>query len=330
MKFKISVIILCVLIPGAFLLDLSVGNADISFSTIFKNEVAYNLMVNYRLPKTLAAVLAGVSLSASGLLLQELFRNPLADPSVLGITSASGLGVAVVIFLSSVLGWGGWINNPWMICMASFTGALLALLLIVLFASKLSSTSALIIIGMMIAGFSAALIGIMQFFAPSDKIKTYLVWTFGSMSGLSWIQVLIFSLAVLFGIFLSVFTLKGISGMRLGENYAHTMGINIKKTRWLILISSAVLTASATAFVGPVAFMGLAVPHICRMVFRETQIVKLYILVIFTGIFLTLVFAWLAQVFPNGSLPINIITSLIGAPIVMSIILNRSRYQWND
>ena len=330
MKFKISVIILCVLIPGAFLLDLSVGNADISFSTIFKNEVAYNLMVNYRLPKTLAAVLAGVSLSASGLLLQELFRNPLADPSVLGITSASGLGVAVVIFLSSVLGWGGWINNPWMICMASFAGALLALLLIVLFASKLSSTSALIIIGMMIAGFSAALIGIMQFFAPSDKIKTYLVWTFGSMSGLSWIQVLIFSLAVLFGIFLSVFTLKGISGMRLGENYAHTMGINIKKTRWLILISSAVLTASATAFVGPVAFMGLAVPHICRMVFRETQIVKLYILVIFTGIFLTLVFAWLAQVFPNGSLPINIITSLIGAPIVMSIILNRSRYQWND
>jgi len=330
LKFKISVIILCVLIPGAFLLDLSVGNADISFSTIFKNEVAYNLMVNYRLPKTLAAVLAGVSLSASGLLLQELFRNPLADPSVLGITSASGLGVAVVIFLSSVLGWGGWINNPWMICMASFAGALLALLLIVLFASKLSSTSALIIIGMMIAGFSAALIGIMQFFAPSDKIKTYLVWTFGSMSGLSWIQVLIFSLAVLFGIFLSVFTLKGISGMRLGENYAHTMGINIKKTRWLILISSAVLTASATAFVGPVAFMGLAVPHICRMVFRETQIVKLYILVIFTGIFLTLVFAWLAQVFPNGSLPINIITSLIGAPIVMSIILNRSRYQWND
>jgi len=118
--------------------------------------------------------------------------------------------------------------------------------------------------------------------------------------------------------------------MRLGENYAHTMGVSIKKTRWLILISSAVLTASATAFVGPVAFIGLAVPHICRMVFRETQIIKLYVLVILTGIFLMLTFSWLAQVFPNGSLPINIITSLIGAPIVMSIILNRSRYQWND
>lgn len=114
--------------------------------------------------------------------------------------------------------------------------------------------------------------------------------------------------------------------MRLGENYAQTMGINIKKTRWLILISSAILTASATAFVGPVAFIGLAVPHICRMVFKKTQIVGLYILVVLLGIFLMLLFSWIAQLFPSGSLPINIITSLIGAPIVMSIVLNQKRF----
>src|SRR5690606_27423939 len=134
---------------------------------------------------------------------------------------------------------------------------------------------------------------------------------------------------VVFGILVSAFTLKGISGMRLGENFAHTMGVNIKKTRWLILISTAVLTASATAFVGPVAFIGLAIPHICRILFKRTAIVQLYLLVVLTGIFSMLLFSWIAQIFPHGNLPINIITSLIGAPIVMSILLNRSKYHWN-
>lgn len=330
LKFKLSVLILILLIAFAFILNLQIGNADISISDIFNDETAHNLIINYRLPKTIAAVLAGIALPVSGLLLQELFRNPLADPSVLGITSASGLGVAIVIFLSSIFGLNELLNNSWLLCLASFLGAMVALLLIVFFSSRLNSTSALIIIGMMIAGFSSALIGIMQFFAPSEKIKTYLMWTFGSMSGLSWTQISVFGISVLAGILISILTLKGISGMRLGENYAHTMGINIKKTRWLILISSAILTASATAFVGPVAFIGLAVPHICRMVFRKTDIVKLYSLVFLTGIFLMLLFSWIAQIFPTGSLPINIITSLIGAPIVMSIILNRNKFQWDD
>lgn len=111
------------------------------------------------------------------------------------------------------------------------------------------------------------------------------MWTFGSVSGLSWSQIFVFSITTLFGLMISIFTLKGISGLRLGENYAYSMGINVKKTRWLILVSSAVLTASATAFVGPIAFIGLAIPHICRIAFRQTEVVKLYILVILLGIF---------------------------------------------
>lgn len=325
LKFKFSVTLLLILIFTAFVLNLQIGTASISIFEVNDSEVAHNLILNYRLPKTIAALLAGIALPISGLLLQELFRNPLADPSVLGITSASGLGVAMVIFLASVLGFGSWMNNSWIICLASFCGALLALLIIVFFSSKLNSTTSLIIIGIMLAGFSAALIGIMQFFAPSEKIKSYIMWTFGSMSGLSWSQISVFALSVLAGISISVFTFKGISGMRLGENYAHTMGISIRKTRWLILISSAILTASATAFVGPVAFIGLAVPHICRMFFKRTQIVELYLLVILLGVFLMLLFSWIAQLFPSGSLPINIITSLIGAPIVMSIVLNRNK-----
>lgn len=311
------------------MLNLNIGNADVSFLDISNSEIAYNLIINYRLPKTIAAILAGIALPVSGLLLQELFRNPLADPSVLGITSASGLGVATVIFILSVFGFDSWINNSWFICLASFVGAMLALVVIVFFSLRLRSTVALIIIGMMLAGFSAALIGVMQFFAPSDKIKSYIMWTFGSMSGLSWSQISVFGASVVTGIVISIFTLRGISGLRLGENYAHTMGINIRKTRWLILIASAILTASTTAFVGPVAFIGLAVPHICRILFKRTQVLQLYVLVILLGILMMLLFSWIAQLFPSGSLPINIITSLVGAPIVMSIVLNKSKTGWN-
>ncbi len=330
MKFKFIILTLLVLILGMFFLNLNLGNADVSIFDFSQNEIARKLILDYRLPKTIAALLAGIALPVSGLLLQELFRNPLADPSVLGITSASGLGVAVVIFLSATLGLSSFLNNPWLLCLASFCGAMLGLIIIVFFSSRINSTAALIIVGMMIAGLASAMIGILQFFAPSEKIKTFLIWTFGSMSGLSWTQIGVFSLMVLLGILISLFTLKGISGLRLGENYAHTMGINIQKTRWLILISSAILTASATAFVGPVAFIGLAIPHICRIVFRRTEISKLLTLVVLTGIFSMLLFLWISQVFPNGNLPINIITSLIGAPIVMSILLNRNQYNWNE
>jgi iron complex transport system permease protein len=313
-----------------FFLNLNVGNADVSLLDWNSNDSAKKLIWDFRMPKAIAAILTGIALPISGLLLQELFRNPLADPSVLGITSASGLGVALVIFLSGVLGFFGFINSPWMLCLASILGALLGLLLIVFFSSRLSSTSGLIIIGMMIAGFSSAIIGILQFFAPSDKIKTYLLWTFGSITGLTWSQILVYFIMVSAGILISMFTLKGISGLRLGENYAHTMGISIPKTRWMILISSAILTASATAFVGPIAFIGLAIPHICRIVFKETKILGLYTLVFLLGIFSMLLFAWISQIFPSGSLPINILTSLIGAPIVMSIILHKSKFQWNE
>lgn len=330
LRFSISIIILIIFIIALIFLNLSVGNADISLWDWNSNETARKLIFDFRLPKTLAAILTGIALPISGLLLQELFRNPLADPSVLGITSASGLGVAMVIFLAGIFGFFGMVNNPWILSLASFIGAFLGLALIVFFSSKLNSTSGLIIIGMMIAGFSSAIIGILQFFAPSEKIKTYLLWTFGSISGLNWSQVGVYSSMVMFGLVISVFSLKGISGLRLGENYAHTMGISIAQTRWKILISSAILTASATAFVGPIAFIGLAIPHICRIGFKETNIHRLFVLVIILGVFSMLFFAWISQIFPGGSLPINILTSLIGAPIVMSIILQKSKFQWNE
>jgi len=330
LNFTLKVTLLLLLIVFAFVLNLNEGNSNVTLWDYSNNEITQNLILNYRLPKTIATILVGISLPLSGLMLQELFRNPLADPSVLGISSASGLGVAIVIFLSSILGFTGFLNSAWLLCVSAMMGAGLALLLIMYFSSKINSTSALIVIGFMIAGFSSALIGVMQFFAPSEKIKSYLIWSFGSISGLSWEQIGVFFSLTLIGILISIFSLKGIAGLRLGENYAHSMGINVKQTRWLILLSTAILTATATAFVGPIAFIGLAVPHICRMIFKEMNVIKLYVLVCLVGILLMLIFSWIAQLFPTGSLPINIITSLIGAPIVISIIWQQFKNRMYD
>ncbi len=311
-----------------FILSLSVGKVPISFAEIsnvfFGNsdEMITNLVVNFRLPKSITALLVGISLPISGFLMQELFKNPLADPSVLGITSMASLGVGIVIFLFSIIGLNQYLNNPWITIIASFIGAIVALILVVAFSFRVKSSSSLVILGFMLAGLAGALIGMMQYFAPSDKIKSFLVWGFGSLSGMSWEQIAIFALFVFCGIVLSLFTLRGITALLLGDKYAQSLGINIKKLRFVILIATALLTASATAFAGPIGFVGLAIPHICRTLLKTGDMRILYRWILVSGIFFMILFSILTEVFPFGTLPINIITALFGAPIVISILLN--------
>lgn len=327
MKEKGLFLTMCLLTLLVFAVSLTVGKVSIPFSELVHptNELTYNLVYNFRLPKSLTAVLIGLSLPVAGFLLQELFKNPLADPSVLGVTSLSGLGVAVVIFLFSVLGLEHWFNNSWLIISAAFAGALVALLLIGSFAYRVRSTASLIILGFMLSGLASALIGVMQYFAPSEKIKSYLIWGFGSIAGLSWEQLAVFFCCVVVGIIISLFTLKGITALLLGEKYAQSLGINLKKQRYLILGVTALLTASATAFAGPIAFIGLAIPHLCRSVLKTGNMAMLYRWILITGIFTMLFFSIIVEIFPFGTLPINIITSLFGAPVVISILLSNQQ-----
>ena len=328
MKEKPLFFVLIILTFLLFILSLSVGKVSISFTEIFQvilgnqDEMTTNLVLNFRLPKSITAILVGISLPISGFLMQELFKNPLADPAVLGITSMASLGVGIVIFLFSLLCLDLYLNNPWITILASFVGAVLALLIVIVFSFRVKSASSLVILGFMLAGLSGALIGMMQYFAPSEKIKAYLIWGFGSLSGLSWEQLCIFALFVLSGIIISLFTLRGITALLLGERYAQSLGINIKKLRFIILISTALLTASATAFAGPIGFIGLAIPHICRTLLKTGNMRVLYRWVVVSGIFFMLLFSILTEIFPFGTLPINIITALFGAPIVISILLN--------
>lgn len=311
-----------------FIISLGVGKADIQFTEIIQallfnsNEINQQLVLDFRLPKSITACLVGIALPIAGFLMQELFKNPLADPSVLGVTSMASLGVAFVIFLFSLMGLDSYLNNPWLIIIASFLGSIIALLLILTFASRVKSSSSLVILGFMLSGLAGAVIGTMQYFSSSEKIKSFLVWGFGSLSGLTWDQVGIFAAIVAIGVILSIFTLRGITALLLGEFYARSLGINVKQLRILILISTALLTAAATAFTGPIGFIGLAIPHICRSVLKTGDMKKLYRWIIVSGIFFTLLFSILTEIFPFGTLPINIITSLIGAPIVISILLN--------
>ena len=311
-----------------FIASLSVGKVSISFNEIYhvffgtSDEMINNLVLNFRLPKSITALLVGISLPISGFLMQELFKNPLADPSVLGITSMASLGVGVVIFLFSIIGLDQYLNNPWITIIASFLGAITALLIVIVFSFRVKSAASLVILGFMISGLSGALIGMMQYFAPSDKIKAFLIWGFGSLSGLSWQQISIFALFVLSGIIVSLFSLRGITALLLGERYAQSLGINIKKLRFIILIATALLTASATAFAGPIGFIGLAIPHNCRTLLKTGDMRVLYRWIFVSGIFFMLLFSILTEIFPFGTLPINIITALFGSPIVISILLN--------
>ena len=328
MKEKLLFIGAWLLIVGLFLLSLSVGKVAISTAeiiTVFtgsSDEVISNLVFHYRLPKTIAALLVGIALPISGFMMQELFKNPLAEPSVLGITSMSSLGVGCVIFLFSIFGFEHYLNSPWLIILASLIGSFVALSLILSFSSRVKSSASLVILGFMLSGLTGALIGMMQYLAPSDQIKSFMMWGYGSLSGLSWEQISVFALFITFGIVFSLFALKGITALVLGEKYAATMGINVKQLRILLLISTGILTAGATAFTGPIGFIGLVIPHLCRSILKTGNIVRLYQWILTSGILTMLAFSILTDLFPYGTLPINIITSLIGAPIVISILLN--------
>lgn len=310
-----------------FMISIVVGKADLMISdylSIFhsSDEMVSNLILNFRLPKSITAILVGIALPIAGFLMQELFKNPLAEPSVLGVTSMSSLGVGIVVFLFSIIGLTQYLNHPWIIIIASFIGAFAALILILSFAQRIKSSASLIILGFMMSGLTVALISLMQYFAPSEQIKQFLMWGFGTLSGLTWSQILIFAFCVTLGLMLTTKTLKGIVALNFGEKYAQTMGIHLKSLRMTILIASALLTSAATAFTGPIGFIGLVIPHLCRSVLKTSNIFLLLKWIIISGMNTMLFFLILTEIFPFGTLPINIITSLIGAPIVISILLN--------
>jgi iron complex transport system permease protein len=282
------------------------------------------IVLQSRLPQAITALLAGSALAVSGLMLQTLFRNPLAGPSILGISDGANLGVAIVMLWAGVsIG----INISAVI--AAFAGALVVLALILYFSSKVRNNVLVLIIGMMIGYLASSGISILNALAPSESIRSYVIWGLGSFSNVSYSQIPFYSITVLIGLAFAILLIKPMNIILLGENYASNLGIHVKRTRIFIMVITGFLTAIVTAFCGPVSFIGLAVPHIARMILRTSNQQFLLPATLLSGAAIAL-FCNLLTTFPFGKtlLPLNAVTPLLGAPVILYVILNRKNLHY--
>lgn len=326
---------LVILLILSFFLDIIYGSISIPFnevwSSIFYGTASKNswifIVQEYRLPKAIAAILVGMGLSVSGLFMQTLFRNPLAGPYVLGLTSGSSLGVAFLIMGAGLIpGIAGLLSSSIGITLASCIGCALVLLAVILVGNRLRDTNGILIVGLMFSSFSSAIVGILSWFGNAEQLQKFTFWSMGNLGNLSWQSLGILGFCTFLGLLISLFCIKSLDALLLGENYARSLGVPIKTTRNLILIATSILAGSITAFAGPIAFIGLAVPHFCRMLFKTSKHAILFIGCMLCGAILMLLCDLISQ-WPNSDviLPINAITSLIGAPVVIGLILKKRK-----
>lgn len=325
--FWMGLLVICL-----FILNLSIGSVSIPFLQILKvlsgsaaEKVAWeHIILEFRLPKALTALVAGSALACSGLQMQTLFRNPLAGPFVLGISSGASLGVALVVMAGAIFGGGMWVYSQNMVIIAATSGAALVMLLVVLVSGKVQDGMTLLIIGLMFGSLASAVVSILQFFSEAEQVQAFLIWTFGSLAGTTWGELSLLLPVSILGLSLSLFLAKPLNALLLGERYAESMGVSLKSTRLWIILATSVLTGGVTAFCGPIAFVGLSVPHLTRLLVPTADHRKLLPAVMLGGAILLLGCDILAQM-PGSEkvLPINVVTSLIGAPVVIWLIVRR-------
>jgi iron complex transport system permease protein len=321
-------IALSLLAIGLFLADLAWGSIHISLSEIISvffgkgaEGINSEILLNFRLPKAITAVLAGASLSVAGLMMQTLFRNPLADPYILGVSSGASLGVALVMMAAAFLPV-AFVSSGWALIAAAIIGASIVLVLVVGVSFKVNNAVSLLIVGIMFGTIASSFVSVLQNFSNPDAIKLFVMWTFGSLSAVTWNYMTVLLPVVLIGLGMAFYLQKKLDGLLLGENYARGLGISITKTRFLIVLATGLLAGGITAFTGPIAFVGVAIPHIARGVFRTSLHRILLPACVLLGASLLLICDIISQM-PTYTLPINTISALFGAPIIIWIILKR-------
>jgi len=336
MTDRLKFICMFLLIIVFFFLNIVVGTIAIplndAFSILFGNDqqpqVWQNIILKSRLPQALTAMVAGAGLAISGLQMQTVFSNPLAGPSVLGISNGASLGVAFVVLATGSIGGValsslGAVGNA-AISLAAIFGAMSVMALIVYVSQKVQGNATLLIIGVMIGYVATAIIGVLKYFSNEEDIRAYVVWGLGSFSRVSGNQMELFVVLMLILIPLSMLTVKTLNILLLGEQYARNLGLNIKRARLLVIGCSSILVAIVTAYCGPIMFLGLAVPHLCRAIWRTSDHRVLMPATMLTGTALALICNLIARM-PGfeGALPINSVTALIGAPVVAMVLFRR-------
>lgn len=330
--FSILIFILAVFI----ILDLITGTVHIPVSELLSlifggsgnDKTSAAILFEFRIPKTIAALLAGSALSVSGLQMQTIFRNPLAGPDVLGVSSGASLGVALVVmgfgglFVSSDYGFTG----NWIQIISAWVGAGIVLFLIMIVSLRVRDIMTILILGILFGSAIGSLVSILQYFSPQSMLKAFVIWSMGNLGSLTGIQLKVLSISLLAGFLINIFTLKPLNILMLGETYSKSMGIPIKRTRLLVFISTSLLSGSITAFCGPVAFVGIAVPHLARFIFNTANHYILVPASIILGSILMLSADIVSQLPGSGMiLPINSVTAILGIPVVIWVIISNKR-----
>lgn len=310
-----------------FLSDLAFGSISISLREIatvfFGNGDGINaeILLNFRLPKAITAILTGTALSVAGLMMQTLFRNPLAEPYILGVSSGASLGVALVTMASGFLP-AFLMNSGWAMILAAVFGGAFVLMLVLGVSFRIQNAVSLLIVGIMFGTIAGAIVSVMQNFSNPDAIKLFIMWTFGSLSAVTWTYMQALLPIVLLGLIMAILLHKRLDILLLGENYARGLGISVIQTRFYIILATGLLAGGITAFTGPIAFVGVAIPHIARGIFKTSTHKILIPAVMLCGACLLLICDIISQI-PTYTLPINTISSLFGAPIILWIILKK-------
>lgn len=338
--FVSYILLLIVAIVIVFFANLFVGSVKIPFQAIIDiltggeavKKSWEHIILEVRLPQAITALFTGGGIAVAGLLLQTAFRNPLADAGILGISAGAGLGVAIVILL-----FGGIIGNnvgfdlsiSMTVVAGAFVGAALILLIIIGFASIVKNNIMLLIIGIMVGYLTSSVISLLKYWSTSEQVFSYMIWGMGDFSGVSMEQLPFYCITVSIGLILAVVLVKPLNALLLGDRYAANLGVNIKKVRFLLLLCAGILTAVTTAYCGPISFIGLAVPHIARLMLGTSNHKSLLPVTILIGTFMALL-CNLISVIPGsaGLIPLNAITPIFGAPVIIYVIVNQKKIQY--
>lgn len=321
--FVINLLLGSVSIPAGAIINILLGSES-------ESPVWHNIVMKSRVPQALTAIMAGSGLAVSGLLMQTVFRNPLAGPSVLGISSGASLGVAFVVLLSGSIGGVALsklgVIGEVTITLSAVVGSLLVMALIAFVSQKVKGNVTLLIMGVMIGYIANAIIGVLKFFSAEEDIRAYVIWGLGSFARVSGGQTTVFIVLMLIILPSAFFLTKTLNLLLLGDSYAKNLGLDIKKARLLVISCAGILVAVVTAYCGPIVFLGLAVPHLCRGIFHTSNHAVLIPASLLAGASLALLCNLIARM-PGfeGALPVNSVTALVGAPVVMWVLFNKRK-----
>jgi len=319
-KFKILCLVLIVAILLTAIINLNTGFLSLHLQDFFQN--AQNSQIaEIRVNRVLVMLLAGISIPTSGFLMQEYFQNPLAGPDILGITSVASLSVAFYIFFSHDILIPEFLQNSFL-SLAAIGGSLLLMLVLLSMSNKFQDKSYLIIFGFLVSAFAGAIVSLLQFYAENQSLKNYILWSFGANNMVSRNQIYVLSVLVSIGLLICFKSIKPLIGNSLGNSYAQSLGVNLNQLKIFIIVASSLLSASVTAFLGPILFIGIIVPHFCRLIYNPSKLWQQWILNMFLGMLIMLFFSIIAE---KTQIPLNVISSVFGIPVILMMLLKQNK-----